>query len=330
MAHQLGYAGSINEVFDWREFAQVYLLISTLIVETNSKLMEQYFACFLNLLPEHVYFSFYYPISPNEWHCFLLSLNYICQIDTLYLQAYLIYPKQFSSLLHQLASCSLSYLALAFFSIQSEPIQSYTSLISSTDMPINYKISLSISFCVSSDSQPSSHLFPTSNNNWTGSIRLYNSEISNEILTNLINQFSCIENIFYEAKSDSNWSILLPLISNNSLIKGLHLRDINSYLPEITDILSGLSSLEELEWYKEDAYAALPHLQTNSSISYLTLSSPKYDPPLMENYKQQLINVISNNRTSLREIQLDRLNTVGFNSWTSILTPIQSCCNLVH
>ena len=49
----------------------------TLIVESNSKLIRQFFICFLNLLPQHVYFNFYYPISPNEWHCFLLSLTYI-------------------------------------------------------------------------------------------------------------------------------------------------------------------------------------------------------------------------------------------------------------
>ena len=329
MVHQLGYAYNIIKVSDWREFTQVYLLISTLIVETNSKLMNLFFICFLNLLPEHLYFNFYYSISPNEWHCFLLSLTYICQIEILFIQIDLINPKQFSSLLRQLSFCSLSYLSIAFFGNEPEPIQSYTSLISSTDIPINYKISLSFRDCVLTETQPSSHLFSTTNNNWTGSFKLYESKISNEILTNFINQFSCIENILYQANSDSDWSILLPLISNTSQIKGLHIRDINSYLPETTDILSVLSSLEELHWYKEDAYTALPHLQTNNSLSYLTLSSPKYDPPLRENYKQQLINVIFNNRTSLRDIELYRLHTVGFNSWSNVLTPIQSCCNLV-
>ena len=329
MVHQLRYLANIMDVSDWIQFTQVYLLISTLIVETNSKLMKLFFICFLNLLPEHVYFIFYYPISPNEWHCFLLSLTYICQFEILYIQIYLINPKQFSSLLHQLSFCSFSYLAIAFFGNEPERIQSYTSLISSTDIPINYKISLSLRDCVITESQPSSHLFPTTNNRVTGSIMLYESKISNEILTNLINHFSCIENIFYQTESDSDWSILLPLISNNSQIKGLNIRDINSYLLETTDILSGLSSLEELQWYKEDAYTALPHLQTNNSLSFLILSSPKYQPPFREDYRQQLIKVISNNRTSLREIELDSLNTVGLNNWTSILTPIQLCRNLV-
>ena len=329
MVHQLNYFDNIMRVSDWMEFTQVYLLISTLIVETNSKLMEQYFHCFIDVLPEHVFFIFYNSISPNEWHCFLLSLNYFCQIEILFMQAYLINPIQFRSLLHQLSSCSLRYLAIAFFGIETEPIQSYTSLLSSTDIPINYNISLNLSNCVLTESQPSSHLFPTTNNNWTGSIKLEESEISNEILTNLINQFSCIENLSYAPKSDcSDWSILLPLISNNSQIKGLYIQDPKSYLPETTDILSGLSSLEELHWYKEDAYTVLPHLQTSSSLSYLSLNSPN-EPPLRENYQQQLIKVIHNNSTSLRNISLNELHTVGLNSWTSFLTPIQSCCNLV-
>ena len=330
MIHQLRYLSNIQAVSDWIQFTRVYLLISTLIVETNLRSIKEYFLYFINLLPEHVCFYFEEPISPNEWHCFLLSLNYFCQIEILYLDAYLINPIQFKSLLHQLSSCSLTYLSIVFFGDDTEPIHSYTSLLCSTDIPVNYKISLTLIYCALTESLPSSLLFPTTNNKWTGSIRLNESEISNEILTHLINQFSCIENIYYKPKPDSSdWSILLPLINNNSQIKGLYIGDLKSYLPETTDILSGLSSLEELYWYKEDPYTVLPHLQTNNSLSYFSLYSPKYQLPLRENYKQQLIKIISNNSTSLKDIKLGHLNTVGLNSWTSILTPIQSCCNLV-
>ena len=330
MVHQLRYLSNIQGVSDWSQFTRVYLLISTLIVETNLRSIKEYFLCFINLLPEHVCFYFEEPISPNEWHCFLLSLNYFCKIEILYIDAYLINPIQFNSLLHQLSSCFLTYLAIVFYGDDTEPIHSYTRLICSTDIAINYKISLTLINCALTESQPSSHLFPTTNNKMTGSIKLDESEISNEILTNLTKQFSCIENLFYEPKSDSSvWSILLPFINNNSQIKGLYIWDPNSHLPETTDILSGLSSLEELYWDKEDPYTVIPYLQTNNSLSYLSLNSPQYQLPLRENYKQQLIKVISNNSTSLKDLQLENLNTVGLNSWTSILTPIQSCCNLV-
>ena len=324
MVHQLNYIRNILVVSDWYEFAKFYLLICTIIVETKSRLVKFYFCCLNDLLPENVYFYFNDSVSPNEWHCFIISLEYINKMEIVFIRMTLINPLQFNSLLHQLSSCSLRYLALHFIKQDYNTIRSYTNCL----LPTNYKISIAIRECVLTESQPSSPLFPTTNNKWTGSIRLHESEISHEILTHLINQFSCIENLFYRPKSDSDWSILQPLISNNSQIKGLHIWDPKSYLPVTADILSGLSSLEELDWYKEDSYSVLPHLQTKNSLCYLALYSP-YEPPLRDNYQQQLINVITNNCTSLRDMHLITLHKIGFNSWTSILTPIQSCCNLV-
>ena len=271
-----------------------------------------------------MYFHFDYSVSPNEWHCFILSLEYINKMEIVFIRMSLINPLQFNPLQHQLSFCSLRYLALHFVKQDYNTIRSYTNCL----LPTNYKISISLLRCKLTESQPSSPLFPKTNNKWTGSIRLVESEISHEILTHLINQFSCIENLFYQPKSDSDWTILQPIISNNSQIKGLHIYDPHSYLPVTVDILSGLSSLEELTLFKEDAYTVLPHLQTKNSLCYLSLFSPR-QPPLRDNYQQQLINVITNNSTSMRDIYLHRVYTVGFNSWTSFLTPIQSCCNLV-
>ena len=329
MMHQLRYFSNIIEVSDWSQFTQVYLLICTLIVETNCQLMELFFQCFTNLLPEHVHFIFYESIAPNEYQCFLHSLKYFRQIEILYIKTSLINPNQFRLLLHQLSSCSLHYLAIAFYRKDTHQIQSYTSLLFSADIPIDYKISISLRECDLTESLHSNPLFPTTSNTLTGSIELFQSAISNEMLTHLTNQFAHIENLFYQPKSDySDWFILLSLISNNTTIKGLCLSDPNSCLPATTDILPGLSSLEELYWYRKDPYAALPLLQTNNSLSSLTLLAPN-EPPLRENYQDLLINLIYNNNTSLREIRLNFLPSVGLNSCTSILSPIQSCCNLV-
>ena len=324
MVHQLGYIDNIFNVSDWEEFTTFYLLICTMIVETSSRLINNYFRCLSDLLPENMYFHFDYSVSPNEWHCFLISLKYIKKMEIVFIRMTLINPLQFNSLLHQLSFCSLRYLALHFVKQDYNTIRSYTNCL----VPTNYKISIAIIECKLPESQPSSPLFPSINNKWTGSIKLYESEISHDILTHLINQFSCVENLFYQPKSDTDWSILQPLISNNGQINGLHIWDTKSYLPMTADILAGLSSLEELSWYKEDAYTVLPHLQTNNNLCYLSLYSPRR-PPLRYNYQQQLINVITNNSTSLRDIYFVALHTAGFNSWTSFLSPIQSCCNLM-
>ena len=328
MVHQLRYLYDLLDVSDWFEFSEFYSLISTIIFEIDSRSTEIYFRCLNSFLPKQQYFYFYHPISPNAWHCFLLSLNYIRKLEILYIDAHLINPIQFNLLLRQLTSCSLHYLAISFYGDNPLQIHSYTSLLVSPDIPIDYKISISLRMCELTESQPSTPLFPTTTNKWTGSIKLVTSEVSHEILAQLINQFSCVENLFYEPESVSDWSIMQPLISNNSKINGLYIWDPESYLPITPDILSGLSSLQELTWFKEDPYTLLPHLQTNNSLCYLALCFDR-QPPFGDNYQQQLINVITKNSTSLREMYLYALHTVGFDSWTSFLTPIQSCCNLV-
>ena len=171
MVHQLRYSFNIIDVSDWFQFTQVYLLICTLIVETNCRLMKEFFQCFINLLPEHVHFIFGDSIAPNEFHCFLHSLNYFCQIEILYIKTYLIDPNEFRLLLHQLSSCSLHYLAIGFYGDDTEPIQSYTSLLFSADISINYKISINLSQCELTESLHSYPLFPTTSNTLTGSIR---------------------------------------------------------------------------------------------------------------------------------------------------------------
>ena len=332
MVHQLDYISNILEVSDWYKFTEQYLLVCTIIVETNCQLMERYFECLRSQLPEHLYFYFVNSISPNEFHCFIQSLKYICRIEILFIETYLINPIQFRCLLHQLSSpsCYLRYLSIVFFHGDDfQHINAHTSLLVSPDISIHYKISINLRNCKLTESCPSIPLFPITNNKWIGSISLDESIIPHGILINLMDQFRCIENIYYEPKSDdSDWSVLYPLINNNRLIKGLHIRDHNSYLPMTPDILSRLSSLEELIWWQEDAYTALPHIQTVNNLSYLVLFSPHL-PPLRENYQHQLREVINNNSITLREINLVNLHTIGMNSWTSILSPIQSCCNLV-
>ena len=325
MVHQLRYAASIFDVSDWIQFTRVYLLICTLIIETNSRLMKQYFLCFIDLIPKHVYFCFDNFISPNEWHCFMQSLKYICRMEVLHISVDVVNPIQFSSLLHQLSSCSLGYLAIDFITKDYFTVQSYTSILVSADITISYKISISLSMCGFTESQTYHPLFPTTNNKWTGSIMLSQSVISHDNLTHLIDQFCCIENLFYIPMSDDGWS---TLVSNNRGIKGLYICDPNSYLPATTDILAGLSSLEELQWLKVDPYSVLPHLQTTNSLSFLAILSLR-QPPLSENYQRQLIDLINNNSTSLRDIVLAHVHRVGLNSWTSFLSSIQSCSNLV-
>ena len=328
MVHQLGYIKNLIAVSDWSQFTWIYLFICTIIIETNSILMEQYFFYFIDRLPEHVSLYFNDSISPNEFHCFILSLNYFYRIEILYIETYLINPLQFKSLLHQLSSCSLGYLAFVFHGNDPETIYSYTNLLMSTDIPINFKISITLVRCDLSDSQRFTPLF-TLRNQLTGSLSLIQSKISDEIFTHLINQFNCIEYLYFVPEAScSNWSSLQALISNNSQINGLSIVDPMSYLHVVPSILNELSSLQELLWFKEEAYSTLPFLLNKDSLSYVKLFSPRRQT-YREHSKDILVMILNNNFSNLRELYLVKLHRIGFNNWTSILTPIQACRNLV-
>ena len=328
MVHKLGYIKNLIAVSDWSQFTWLYLFICTIIIETNSRLMEQYFLYFIAQLPEHVFFYFNDSISPNEFHCFILSLNYFCQIEILFIETYLINPLQFKSLLHQLSSCSLGYLAIVFYGNDPETIYSYTNLLMSTDRPINFKISITLVRCDLPDSQRFTPLL-TLRNQLTGSLCLIQSKISDEIFTHLINQFNCIEYLYFVPEANSsNWSSLQALISNNSQINGLYIVDPMSYLHVMPRILNELSSLQELLWFKEEAYSTLPFLLNKDSLSYVKLFSSR-KLTYREHSKDILVKILNNNFSNLRELYLVKLHRIGFNSWTSILTPIQACRNLV-
>ena len=233
MLHQLYYFDDLVDVSDWLEFIKVYLVISTLIVEANSLLISKYFRCLRDLLPENVCFYFSNSVSPNEWLCFLLSLNYIRKLPIIFIDTSLINPTQFSSLLSRLSSCSLGYLALYFYNRDYRTIQSYTTLLSA-GTSIQYKISIYLNQCELTDMSPSPPLFSTQNQ-FIGSIELYQSKISDQILTQLTNQFSCIENMYYSPKSDYfELLILYPLLSRNSQIKGLCMEELKSSPPVIS------------------------------------------------------------------------------------------------
>ena len=174
MCHQLYYFSDLVNISDWFEFIKYYLLITTIIIETNSPLIPKYFHCLRNQLPVNVNFYFPDSVSPNEFHCFLLSLNYIKKLQIVYLATHLINPIQFSSFIKQLSSCSLSYLALSFSQQDSRTIQSYTTLLSAATST-HYKIGIDITHCELTEMLASTPLF-SAQEQFIGSIRLYESK----------------------------------------------------------------------------------------------------------------------------------------------------------
>ena len=328
MIYKLCYDIELIDISDWKEFAQSFLLLCTLISEINcSDSIPKHFAHFKEKFPSPLYLYFWSTVSPNEWHCFTQSLEYVHDFHVLFIHSGFVNARQFHSLLTPLSSCHLDYLALEFFEKDFDTILSYTEPLSSATLPTDTRISIDFTECDLTACNDSQLLFP-SNNQFTGSLSLYQSPMNHSMLLNLTNQFTSLHNLFYRPESnDSDWSIIHELITDNPL-NGLYIYDLKGFLPFTAD-LSALSSLKEFHWYrKRDSYEALQYLHRLSSITHLclrSLSSPSPNP----SYRDSMTRIISENSTSLREINLRYLNRIGFDSWSSCLDLVSTCCNLI-
>ena len=325
MFHQLQYNPILVEVSDWYKFTSTFLMLATIICETNPETIRKQFCYYYDkYLPHPLYFYFYsIVVSPNEWYCFVESLRYVRRIQLIYINTQLISPEQFSEFLHQLSSCSLCYLALGFAFKTSSSLARYTRLLTTTTLPPDTKISIYLQQCKLVENV---QLFRT--NQFVGSLGLRDSNCSLEMLLRLTNQFSSIENIyFWRTSAISDWSILQQSIGYHQ-VTGLCIRDPSAY-PVTPDFLSGLSSLQELYCYtKLDSFALLPSLQSLSRVTYLTLMSTQF-PPSNESHRDRIVQLINRNSNSLRHLVLPFLHLAGFHDWSSFLPTLHSCSNLV-
>ena len=337
MVHQLGYDVNIIGLSSWEKLTRVYLLISTLIVETNSKLMEKYFLCFIDQLPEHVYFTFKFSISPNEWLCSLTSLNYICQTEIICMSASFVNPirfnlvyidtrhinqTQFNSLLQVIEIRSVKILALYFYKKNSTTVLSYTNLIKETKMKFGTKISIELVGCNFSD-DTGVNLVPTS-------LRLDDTLFSNIYSQHLSNQLSELDYFFlYPSDSErfqrKHLDELFPALCKAKQLKGLHLYDFPVKFHD--NLLRILPQFLELQEVGLDDYSLLIPLAHLSSLTYLQVGDVNSEDISIHVH---LLNIIDKNSFSLRGIKLYALHTVGIDSWNIFLDCLQSCKSLVQ
>ena len=327
MFHQLHYFLELVQISDWIEFTQAFLYLCTVITEIDSAIPE-HFKYFNEQLPFPLCLYFRFTISPNEFHCLLQSIHYIRQIQVLYLSDRFITAVQFSSLLPHLESSSVQYLALSFGGKDFNFIRSYTSLLTSHTLLANTKISISLGACNLTEQLPLQSLFRTTDK-FRGSLRWIQSDLSQHMLLNLINQFSSLENFYYEPRShDSNWEDIRSCMIQHQL-DALHIRNTSNYIPVTPTILPALPWLKELSWCtEEDCFEALPYIRHLTSLTLLRLISAKA-APLNESLQHALTKLIGSNSNSLRAISLMQLHNVGINSWSSFFSCVTRCNNLI-
>ena len=305
----------------WKVFTEFYLQLTAILYETNSNSIINRFAYYRQFLPNPIYFYFTLTASPNEWVCFLQSLQLLPQIQLIYIKTEFINPKQFIDLIEKVKVCSLHYLALEFYYKDSTKILEYTDTIRETQLIFDTKLCLNLQDCnLTGDTAVNIFSY---NSQILFSLILNSNEYSNECKKQIANQLTALEYIHInDVKSEIIFSALPQATQLKTLI--LYNIPIECYKQLLT-VLPNFSNLQEIEL---DDYFLLLALSNLSNVTYLKIGEyfgSKRD------YKEcpYLLQLIFENRNTLKYLYLDNLYTI-LTDMDIFLNCIALCTNLVE
>ena len=330
---------SAPDIFpNWKLFNECYFQMSAIFYETNSNHITKQFAYYRQFLPDPIYFYFEQTVSPNEWICFLQSLQLLSQIQLISIDTEFINAIQFIDLFAKVNVCSVQYLALRFSgkkgtNLPSSEILAYTDTIRDTQLMVDTKLCLYLGYCdLTSDTAV--NIFSPNTNQILSSLRLYCNSYSNECQQQIANQLTALEYIDVRVKLDYLVNLLtgsLALIDfkvaffallKATQTKALLLPDrVSDYSPLITE-LSNFSNLQEIAL---PGYSLLPTICHLSNLTYLRIELSSHalkEFPL-------LLQLIFENRNSLKSLYLSCLWDI-LTDMDIFLNCIALCTNLVE
>ena len=364
MYNQLEYEDSLRKYAGLYEFTKKYFQLTPILFETNSKSIAN---CFNQFLQNSICIyldNTVLPVSPNEWVCFLQSLQLVKHIQVIYIDTNSVNLTQFKSLLEIIANSPLNYLALRFSNKDSTKVLAYTDLFKETKLKIETRISIELSFCTLTDATAFKILstgintLSTAVNRNIACMRLNNSIFSKQFIHLIANQLSDLQYLYLEKLYTEDQTIhntILPALSNATQfrhrnfisrakqwlrhkkssqaltmsnatqLRGIYLYAIpTEYHQQIIHTLSILSELQEISFH---TYSLLPHIMHLSRISYLEITGirRKYT-----NLSDCLIQLIHRNQHTIRGLKLESLEYIGFMSWNGFLNALHFCVNLVQ
>ena len=345
MYHQLEYEGisgiQLKGYTGWYEFTQKYFQLTPILFETNSKFITNCFNQFLQNYISIYLDSSVLPVSPNEWVCFLQSLQLVKHIQVIHIHTDSVNLTQFKSLLEIISNSPLSYLALRFYNKDSTEVLAYTHLFKETKLRIETRISIELSFCTLTDatavntlstgvntlSTDVSILSTTVNRNIAG-MRLHTSKYSNQFLQLIANQISVLQYLYLHEDSPEDETIhntILTALSNATQLRGIYLYYISTeYHQQVIHTLSMSSELQEINF---NTYTLLPHIMHLSRISFLEIRDTETEDTDLSDC---LIQLIHRNQHTIRVLKLRSLEDIGFKSWNGFLNALHFCVNLVQ
>ena len=337
MCYQLRYDYIDTHNQGWNEFSEVYFQMTAILYETDSNSIPVWFAHFKQFFPDPIYIFINTTISPNEWICFLQSLQLVSEIQLIYIETDFINPTQFKFLIQNLVICSVQYLALEFYDKDSTTVLPYIDLIRETDLLFGTRISLELKRCDLTGVTTDNPFLLTTNQN-IYSMKLFYNKYSNEFLLQLNNQFSVLEYLYLFApeklynpqtkvyeESGVNYDTLVPALCQLTQLRGLYLYCIpNEYTHSLKSVLPQFSNLQEIGFSNA---SLLPAISKLTNITYLKIEDNETEDTNLSDYLTQLINA---NGDTLRGVELYCLEEIGFMSWEIFLNCLASCTNLVR
>ena len=202
MYHQLEYEQAdhlgfqLKKYTGWYEFTKKYFQLTPIIFETNSKSITN---CFNQFLQNSICIYLnnkVLPVSPNEWECFLQSLQLVNHIQVIHIDTNSFNLTQFKSLLEIIANSPLSYLALRFYNKDSTKILIYTDLLKETKLRTETGIFIELNSCTLTDVKTLSsglNILSTDVNMFSTDVNILSTDVN--ILSTDVNMFSTDVNI---------------------------------------------------------------------------------------------------------------------------------------
>ena len=322
---------------DWKVFTEFYLQLTAILFETNSNSIINRFAYFRQFLPNPIYLYFTQTVSPNEWICFLQSLQLLSQIQLIYIKTEYINPKQFIDLIERVKVFSLHYLALEFHEKDTPSILEY---FKDKEFPCDTKIRIALYECDLTH-ETAVELFPLSNQNLFN-LYIKSSNYTTEFQILLANQLSTLEyvslpesriqvfhiekvsNELFEHVYTADYDILIPGLCQATQLIGLQLIVSLSanYSQLLIDVLPHFSNIQEIRIHD---YSLIPALSNLSNLTYLKIDSEQRT----SEHCPYLLQLIFENRNTLKYLYLYSLYKI-LTDMDIFLNCIALCTNLVE
>ena len=311
----------------WQEFSEKFFQLSAMLSESDCDSISNFFQVCRRFIPDSVCFYIESAVTPNEWICFLESLPLFEHIHLIHVNSNYVTPEQLFDLFECIKKCSVSCVALELYNKSNTEVLDYANAIQRTQL-INTKLSLELNNCKLTETETVKALSTCSANQILSGLCLYNNEFPPDTLSLLTNQISTCHNLKYRHSNTSECEVLFSGLSSATHINGLHLYRIpTEYHQHLYSLLPSLSNLREITWYDRDnIYSILPHISHISSLSYLRIGGYQLTPDILSD---SLLQLLHSNKHSIRVLELEWLENIGFNRFDGFLGCLQSCTNLV-